>query len=234
MMTKSGGIIVLVDSSRVSLTFQETVLRRSDSVIHTATTGTEAWQKILLLHPQLVIFGYDLVDMSGPELCRQIRSDDSTRRTSLLFITDRNNEAHADLCMAAGCNDVLHRPFHRRDLDAKVERLTSIPVRRELRTLTKLEVTLQNEGFFLLGHSINISANGMLVQVEHLLPPEAKVRLNFYLPAEALPMSVSALVIRAEFNGSSPRYGMLFSELVGEARERIEHYVRRVRSRELL
>jgi DNA-binding response OmpR family regulator len=231
---RSTGPILLVDSSKVAMMFQETVLRRADNVIHTASSGTEAWQKILLLQPQLVIFSYDLVDMTGPELCRQVRANETTRHTSLLFISDRNSEAHTDLCLAAGCNDLLARPFHRRELDGKVEKLTSIPTRRELRTLTKLEVSVQNEGFFLLGHSLNISANGMLLQVEHLLPPEARVRLTFFLPGEALPLNLDALVIRAEFNGATPRYGMGFAEISSEARERIEHYVQRVRSREHL
>lgn len=230
---KAGCSILLVDHSRVSLMFQETVLRRKESRVLSAMSGSEAWDAIQIEHPDLVIFGYDLQDMTGPELCRQVRLTPDTKKTSLLFVTDRKGEHHADLCLSAGCNDILYRPFHWRELDSKVEKLTSIPVRRDLRTLTKLEVSLHEQGLFVLGHSVNVSSSGMLVQVEHMLPPEASVKVNFYLPGDLIPVTLAATVVRAEFNGGSPRYGLQFADINGSIRERIERYVQKVRARDL-
>src|SRR5512140_2213104 len=123
--------ILLVDNSRVSLMLQETVLRRSANDVTSVTSGEEAWNHIQADRPRLVIFGFDLRGMTGPDLCRIVRASD-LKSTSMLFVGDRNAEEHADLCMTAGCNDFLFRPFHRRELDMKVERLIRIPVRRDL------------------------------------------------------------------------------------------------------
>src|SRR6202171_145368 len=138
-MTNEPGRILLVDHSRGALLFQETILRRREAVITTALAGTEGLQKAREELPQLIMFGFDLFDMYAPEFCREIRNDDRTKTISLLLVCDRENDQHQDLCLAAGCNDVIFRPLQRHDLDAKITRLTTIPSRRELRTLTRIE-----------------------------------------------------------------------------------------------
>jgi response regulator RpfG family c-di-GMP phosphodiesterase len=228
------GRILLVDHSRGALIFQETILRRRDSAIYTALAGTEGLQKARSEKPHLIIFGYDLFDMSAPEFCREIRDDATTRGTSLLLVVDREHQNHADLCLSAGCNDVIYRPLQRRELDEKVAKLTAIPVRRQLRTITKIEVSLEKNGRFILGRSINISANGMLLEVDRVLPGDGPVRLHFYIPADPKPLQLDAAVLRAEFTGTMAKYGLRFVNVSDEERERIDRYVHRLRSRELI
>lgn len=226
------GRILLVDQSRGALLFQETILRRRDMQITTALAGSEGLLKARTEKPNLIIFGYDLFDMSAPEFCREIRDQEETRAISLLLVCDRSNVEHGDLCLSAGCNDVIFRPLQKPELDEKVERLTSIPVRRQLRTITKIEVSLEKDGRFLLGRSINISSNGMLIEVDRMLPQEGPVRLHFYLPGDPKPLQIMADVLRAEFSGSMSKYGMKFIDPTEEERERISRFVHRLRSRE--
>jgi CheY-like chemotaxis protein len=233
-MSFEAGRILLVDHSRGALIFQETILRRRDSMIYTALAGSEGMEKARNERPHLIIFGYDLFDMSAPEFCRAIRDDALTRGMSLLLVVDRDHQNHADLCLSAGCNDVIYRPLQRRELDEKVEKLTAIPVRRQLRTITKIEVSLEKNGRFILGRSINISANGMLLEVDRVLPGEGPVRLHFYIPGDPKPLQLEAAVLRAEFAGTMAKYGLKFVNVSEEERERIDRYVHRLRSRELI
>jgi response regulator RpfG family c-di-GMP phosphodiesterase len=228
------GRILLVDHSRGALTFQETILRRRDTIIITALAGSEGLQKAREEQPHLIIFGFDLFDMTAPEFCREIRNDETTKAASLLLIADKTNPDHGDLCLSAGCNDVIFRPIQRRELDSKVEKLTSIPVRRQLRTITKIEVSLEKNGRFVLGRSVNISSSGMLLEVDRMLPGDGVVRLHFYLPGDAVPLQLEAQVLRAEFSGTMAKYGMRFIDLQTGERDRIERYVHRLRSRELI
>src|SRR5205814_360764 len=161
---------------------------------------------------------YDLFDMSAPEFCREIRDDEETRPMSLLLVVDREHQEQADLCLSAGCNDVIFRPIQRRELDSKVEKLTSIPVRRQLRTITKIEVSLEKNGRFVLGRSMNISASGMLLEVDRMLPGDGVVRLHFYLPADPVPLQLEAQVLRAEFSGTMAKYGLRFMDLKNDER----------------
>src|SRR6185369_261541 len=184
------GRILLVDHSRGALLFQETILRRRQAEVLTALSGLEGLQKARAERPQLIIFGFDLFDMTAPEFCREIRNDPDTKGTSLLLVCERESAGHADLCLSAGCNDVVYRPLQRDELDSKVSRLTTIPSRRQLRTITRIEVSLENNGRFILGRSLNISANGMLLEVDRVLPGDGKVRIHFYLPGDAKPMQI--------------------------------------------
>jgi two-component system, OmpR family, alkaline phosphatase synthesis response regulator PhoP len=233
-MTNEPGRILLVDHSRGALLFQETILRRREAVISTALAGTEGLQKAREELPQLIMFGFDLFDMSAPEFCREIRSDERTRSISLLLVCEREIAQQEDLCLAAGCNDVIYRPLQRHDLDAKITRLTTIPTRRDLRTLTRIEVSLEKNGRFLIGRSLNISTTGMLLEVDRVLPGEGKLRLHFYLPGEPKAMQIEAEVLRAEFVGTMAKYGLHFVAVNEEESERIEKFVRRLRSRELI
>lgn len=234
MSANAPGRILLVDHSRGALLFQETILRRRDMLIMTALAGSEGLIKARAEKPNLIIFAYDLFDMTAPEFCREIRSHDITRAISLLLVCDREHHEHGDLCLSAGCNDVIFRPLHKPELDEKVERLTSIPVRRQLRTITKIEVSLEKNGRFVLGRSINISSTGMLIEVDRMLPQEGPMRLHFYLPADPKPLQVMAEVLRAEFSGSMSKYGMRFVDPTEEDRERISRFVHRLRSREAI
>ncbi|HKB80933.1 MAG TPA: response regulator, partial [Thermoanaerobaculia bacterium] len=198
MITETGRIL-LIDHSRGALLFQESILRRREAIIVTALAGSEGLQKARDEQPQLILFAFDLFDMSAPEFCREIRNDERTRGISLLLVCDREKVEHQDLCLAAGCNDVIYRPLQRAELDEKITRLTSIPTRRDLRTLTRIEVSLENNGRFLIGRSLNISANGMLLELGRVLPGEGKLRLHFYLPGDPRPMEIECSVLRAEF-----------------------------------
>ncbi|PYQ61372.1 MAG: hypothetical protein DMF58_05145 [Acidobacteria bacterium] len=233
-MSTEPGRILLVDQSRGALLFQETILRRREALISTALAGSEGLQKAREEQPQLIMFGFDLFDMSAPEFCREIRSDERTRTISLLLVCERDNAQHEDLCLAAGANDVIYRPLQRHDLDAKINRLTTIPTRRDLRTLTRIEVSLEKNGRFLIGRSLNISATGMLLELDRVLPGDGKLRLHFYLPGEPTPLQIEAEVLRSEFVGTMAKYGLHFVEVNDEERERIEKFVRRLRSRELI
>ena len=231
-MSSAPGRILLVDHSRGALLFQETILRRRDMLIMTALAGSEGLVKARMEQPHLIIFGYDLFDMTAPEFCREIRSTDQTRGISLLLVCDRQHSDHGELCLSAGCNDVIFRPLQKPELDEKVERLTKIPVRRQLRTITKIEVSLERDGRFVLGRSCNISSTGMLIEVDRMLPQDAPVRLHFYLPGDPKPLQLLAEILRAEFVGSMSKYGMRFVSPDEEDRERIARYVHRLRSRE--
>ena len=228
------GLILLVDHSRGALLFQETILRRRDMKIKTALAGSEGLVRAKEDRPNLIIFGYDLFDMTAPEFCREIRESEDTKAISLLLVCDRNHSEHGDLCLSAGCNDVIFRPLQKPELDQKVERLTNIPVRRQLRTITKIEVSMEKNGRFVLARSVNISSTGMMVEVDRMLPQEGPVRLHFYLPGDPKPLQILAEILRAEFAGSMSKYGMRFIEPTEEEKERIARYVHRLRSRETI
>jgi hypothetical protein len=74
----------------------------------------------------------------------------------------------------------------------------------------------------------------MLLEVDRVLTSEGVVRIQFYLPGDARALQVDAEILRAEFSGTMARYGLRFLNLGPEEKMRIEHFVSRIRSRELI
>jgi len=233
MTTALTASILLIDHSGSALSYQETPLRRKQGLLSSATSGEEALKRIREERPSLVIFPFDLFDMTAPDLCREIRGDPDVRQTSLLFISDPDSEREIDLCMAAGCNEVILRPFTSVELEQKIASLTAIPVRRELRILTRIDISVEKNGVFVLGHSLNICLTGMLVETDHLFPLHSVIRAHFYIPGDPSPLQLEARIMRSEFTGLH-RYGVHFREVSSADRERLEFFVKRMISREFL
>lgn len=226
--------ILLVDHSRTTLVFEESILRRRDAVIMTAVAGSEGLSKARDAQPGLIIFGYDLFDMAAPEFCTAIRSDEKTAEIALLLICDREANHERDACLSAGANDVVFRPLQRAELDQKVETLTRIPVRRSLRTIAKIEVSLERGGRFILGRTSNISAGGMLLELERTLPQDTRGVVHFYLPGDPVPLNLDVEIRRGDIAGSAARYGLEFIDMSDLDRMRVEQYVYRLRSRDTI
>ncbi len=228
-MTGSGMSVVIVDREPAAVILEGNL--REPAVVR-AETGMAALASIRTERPQLVVFSFELGDMTGAELCRRVRADAEMRSTSLLFMTRPGRGEEIDLCMAAGCNDVIFRPLDPGELQAKVRMFSTIPVRKELRTLAKVEIRTPNQSIFLFGQSVNVSSKGMLLEVERLLPPDAVVAVTFFLPEDPEPLNLEAQVFRAEFGEATPRYGLQFLKISDAERERIDQYVRKLQSRE--
>ena len=58
--------------------------------------------------------------------------------------------------------------------------------------------------------------------------------MHFYLPGDARALQLEAEVLRAEFSGTMAKYGLRFVAPTPDERERIDQYVHRLRSRELI
>jgi CheY-like chemotaxis protein len=222
------GTIVLVTPDRAALGVEGLLARRGDAVV-VVPSGAAAIGMLPTGRTRLVILQQHLADMDVPHFCRIVRDGPATRAVSLLLIADEGDEAVAALSLAAGCNDVIHRPFDEADLDDRVGRLAAVPVRKELRTLVKLELSMERAGQFFLGHSLNVSSSGILVQTNQILAPEARVNIQFYLQNDPVPMRVEAQVVRAEFLGGAARYGMKFLGVRGDDFRRLAAFIEHMR-----
>jgi hypothetical protein len=88
---------------------------------------------------------------------------------------------------------------------------------------------MERAGQFFLGHSLNVSTRGILVQTNQILAPEARVNIQFYLHNDPAVMRVEAQVVRAEFLGGTARYGMKFIGVGGDDFHRLDAFISRLR-----
>jgi DNA-binding response OmpR family regulator len=70
--------------------------------------------------PALIILDLMLPGMSGTELCRRLRREPATRRTPIMMLTARADEADRISGLDLGADDYITKPFSVKELMARV------------------------------------------------------------------------------------------------------------------
>src|SRR5271168_4862412 len=73
--------------------------------------------------PDLLLLDLMLPKLSGLEICREIRRDDSLNRLPILMLTARGEEADRVVGLEMGADDYVTKPFSPRELVARVKAL---------------------------------------------------------------------------------------------------------------
>lgn len=86
-----------------------------------AATGEEALQIALVEpYPDLVLLDLMLPDLSGLEVCRQIRSHPPTHEVSILILTAKGEEIDRVVGFEVGADDYVVKPFSVRELKLRI------------------------------------------------------------------------------------------------------------------
>ena len=83
----------------------------------------EALRQALAEPPSLVLLDVTMPRLDGWELCEILRRQSQTRDVPVLFITGRTDVRDRITAMQVGGTDFISKPFHARDLRAKVRAL---------------------------------------------------------------------------------------------------------------
>jgi two-component system, OmpR family, alkaline phosphatase synthesis response regulator PhoP len=73
--------------------------------------------------PDLLLLDLMLPKLSGLEICREIRKDESLNRLPILMLTARGDEADRVVGLEMGADDYVTKPFSPRELIARVKAL---------------------------------------------------------------------------------------------------------------
>ena len=83
----------------------------------------EALRQALAAPPSLVLLDVTMPRLDGWELCEILRRQSQTRDVPVLFLTGRTDVRDRITAMQVGGTDFISKPFHARDLRAKVRAL---------------------------------------------------------------------------------------------------------------
>ena len=76
------------------------------------STGTGGYERIMKEPFRVVITGWDVVGMTGPELCKNIRALKRGRYTYVIIYTKKTDSDSMMAGLEAGADDYLTRPFN--------------------------------------------------------------------------------------------------------------------------
>jgi two-component system phosphate regulon response regulator PhoB len=91
--------------------------------VSTAANGTDALRLALQEPPALIVLDLMLPGMSGYEVLRQLRSDESTRNIAVLMLTARREEGDRIQGLSLGADDYLTKPFSPQELVLRVRNI---------------------------------------------------------------------------------------------------------------
>jgi len=96
-------------------------LTRAGFEVQLCRRGSDALDAIPRFPASLVILDLMLPDMDGVEICKRLKSRDSTRRIPVLIVSARRSEADRILGLELGADDYLPKPFSPRELVLRVQ-----------------------------------------------------------------------------------------------------------------
>lgn len=112
--------ILAVDDSAIYRKLVDQSLSRDRYPVLFAQNGREALRVFAEHRPALVITDWTMPDITGPDLCRRIRSEFPDQYAYLILLTSNTNKEQVIEGLAAGADDYLTKPFHPGELLARV------------------------------------------------------------------------------------------------------------------
>jgi two-component system, cell cycle response regulator len=112
--------ILVVDDSPIYRKLVEQSLCRENCPVLFAKNGRDALKVFAEQEPDLVITDWTMPDISGPELCQQIRRDYQKHYAYMILVTSNAEKEQVVEGLNAGADDYLTKPFHSGELLARV------------------------------------------------------------------------------------------------------------------
>jgi diguanylate cyclase (GGDEF)-like protein len=111
--------VLVADDSRVYRKLVETTLARQEYTLLLASNGHEAVGLLAEHCPEIVVTDWEMPDVTGIELCGQIRRDQNSY-IYIILLTSNTEKDQIVKGLAAGADDYLTKPFHPGELLARV------------------------------------------------------------------------------------------------------------------
>jgi two-component system phosphate regulon response regulator PhoB len=98
-------------------------LAKAGYEVHTEEDGETGLAAARQLQPDLVLLDWMMPRLTGPEVCRELRREDSDSRVPVILLTAKAQESDVQRGFAAGADDYISKPFSPRELMSRVQAL---------------------------------------------------------------------------------------------------------------
>ncbi|WCL53017.1 phosphate regulon transcriptional regulator PhoB [Gimibacter soli] len=113
-------ILLIEDDENISELVKYNLTRAEFSVI-TAADGEEGLLLATEESPDLILLDWMLPNLSGLEICRRLRRNNSTAHTPILMLTARADEPDRIRGLETGADDYITKPFSPKELVARIQ-----------------------------------------------------------------------------------------------------------------
>ena len=115
-------ILIIEDEEDLQMVLQYS-LQKEGYQVDVAGTGLEGLKKMKAKKPSLLILDLNLPDMSGLDVCKQIRSDKDFQDLAIVMLTAKSQENDRVRGFEVGADDYVSKPFSTRELILRIQAL---------------------------------------------------------------------------------------------------------------
>jgi phosphate regulon transcriptional regulator PhoB len=115
--------ILIIEDDRDIVELVRYNLANEGFQVQAAFDGTSGLNTLKKTPPDLLLLDLMLPKVSGLDICREVRRDDSLNRLPILMLTARGDEADRVVGLEMGADDYVTKPFSPRELLARVKAL---------------------------------------------------------------------------------------------------------------
>ena len=127
--------VLIVEDEPDLLQAERFALEREGWTTLTATDGRSALEVVNADQlPDLILLDLMLPDMTGTDICRQLRSIEATREIPIIMVTAKDDEIDRVVGFEVGADDYVTKPFSMRELVLRIRailRRIEKPVEKE-------------------------------------------------------------------------------------------------------
>jgi class 3 adenylate cyclase len=125
--------VLVVDDDSDMAGYLALLLKREGMAVEMAADGESALVRVMTTPPDLVLLDVMMPGMSGFDVCRQLKSDESTALIPIVLVTALEDTESRVRGIEAGADDFLSKPVKREELVARVKTLRRLhDTRKEL------------------------------------------------------------------------------------------------------
>jgi len=114
-LSSSKKILIVDDDPKIQKLLSK-MLSNEKYETETASTGYEAGAKVVRFKPGLIILDLIMPEMSGFEVCRQVKEAPDTSHIKILAVTGYDTKGNREKIMKAGADGYLAKPLKRQSL----------------------------------------------------------------------------------------------------------------------
>jgi len=116
---------LVVDDSDLLRNLLSEILDSFGILADTATDGIEAVSKVKMNCYDIIFMDWNMPNMDGVSATKIIRQHFTHKRTPIIGVTANSSAAHRKVCLAAGMNELIAKPYLIADIKAAIGRWLS-------------------------------------------------------------------------------------------------------------
>ena len=121
-------VLIADDERKIVEILQEELAKDRYLEVRSAFSGWEAGLALADFRPHLIILDYNLGDMSGRDVVRLIRGNETLADCRILVVSGFLTDEQGKEMIENGADDFLRKPFRLDDIRARIDRLLGLEV----------------------------------------------------------------------------------------------------------